>query len=234
MEIKGFVDMSLVDWDGRASAVLFLPRCDFRCPYCQNAALVLHPENIETIPYEKIRAYLKEYRWGLGGVVITGGEPTLHRDLPDLCTRLKELGFPVKLDTNGTRPEMLEKLMDENLIDYVAMDIKAPLTVEKYSRASGVDASTFLGDVRKSIALLMSSGVPYEFRTTVVPTLHTPQDVREICMEIRGCMKYVLQNFRPGETLNPEFNKLPPFTRGELQEFLRAARRVIPNVSIRP
>ena len=233
MEIKGFIDLSRVDWD-RASAVIFLPYCNFRCPFCQNTLLVLHPEKLETIPFQKIQSYLEEYKWGVSGVVITGGEPTLHRDLPELCQKFKDLGFPVKLDTNGTNPKMLEKLVDDDLIDYVAMDIKAPLNVDDYSRASGVDAEKFLNHIRTSITLLKSSNIHYEFRTTVVPTLHTPEDIRQICLEIRGCEKYVIQSFRPAETLNPKFSQLRPFTREELTKFLEAARQIIPNVSLRP
>ena len=145
MEIKGFVDLSLVDWDGKLSCVIFLPNCNFRCPFCHNTTLVLHPERGETIPFERVEDYLNKQKDWLDGVCITGGEPTLHNDLPDLCSKLKEIGFLVKVDTNGTNPTMMKELMNKSLINYIAMDIKAPLTAEKYSKATGINAKKLLG-----------------------------------------------------------------------------------------
>ncbi|HDM26870.1 MAG TPA: radical SAM protein [Candidatus Bathyarchaeota archaeon] len=259
MMIKGFIELSHVDWD-RAAAVLFLPGCNFRCPFCQNVDLVLHPEKLRTIPMEELEASLrsaiiapmqvytqvyqdilpnipapsmKEGRLGISGVVITGGEPTIHKDLPELCAWLKEMGFPVKLDTNGTNPKMLEKLIGEGLVDYIAMDVKAPLDIQHYSRATNADAERFLPLVRQSIGLIMETGIPHEFRTTLVPTIHSRGDVKRICQELRGCMSYVLQSFRPGETIDPKFSDLKPFTVEELNAFLQEARSVIPHAYLR-
>ena len=259
MMIKGFIELSNVDWD-RASAVLFLPGCNFRCPFCQNADLVLHPERLRTIPIDELEEALKsavispmhvytqvyqdivpdtptpsmkQGRLGISGVVVTGGEPTIHRDLPELCAWLKDLGFPVKLDTNGTNPGMLEGLVGEGLVDYIAMDVKAPLDTQHYTRATGVDAGRFLPLVRRSINLIIETGIPHEFRTTLVPTIHAPGDVKQICQELRGCMKYVLQSFRPGETIDPKFSNLKPFTVEELNSFLREARSVLPQAYLR-
>jgi pyruvate formate lyase activating enzyme len=236
MDIKGFIDVSFVDWDGKVSAVMFLPNCNFRCPFCHNLNLVLNPENIETIPFEQIQSQLEKQRGWIDGVCITGGEPTLHSNLPELCSQLKQMGFLVKLDTNGTNPAMLKELMDEGLIDYVAMDIKAPLTVEKYSRASGVKAEKLLENVKKSIKTLLESSMDYEFRTTVVPTLHDLEDIKQICSSLVGCRKYVLQKFDVSlgkETLNPDFMKLKPFTDDEMQKFLYEAQKLIPNTKLR-
>jgi pyruvate formate lyase activating enzyme len=151
MHIKGFIDLSMVDWDDKVSAVIFLPRCNFRCPFCYNVALVVTPDELPTIPFEKIESYLERHKEGIEGVVITGGEPTVHKDLPYLCKRLKNMGFMVKLDTNGTGPSMIKELIGDSLVDYIAMDVKAPLTREEYSRATGVDAKGFIEAVKESI-----------------------------------------------------------------------------------
>lgn len=236
MEIKGFVNLSLVDWDGKLSSVVFLPNCNFRCPFCHNSTLVLHPERVETIPFELVEDYLEKQRRWIDGVCITGGEPMLHKDLPDLCSKLKEIGFLVKVDTNGTNPMMMKELTDEELIDYVAVDIKAPLTVEKYSKAIGINAEKFLGKVEETVRMLLCSKMDYEFRTTVVPTLHKEEDIKEICDDVRGCRKYVLQNFdaRLGKaTIDPDFGKLKPFTDKEMRTFLTVARETLPNVKLR-
>ena len=236
MEIKGFIDLSFVDWDGKLSCVIFLPNCNFRCPFCHNTTLVLHPERGEAISFERVEHYLKKQRGWIDGVCITGGEPTLHRDLPDLCSKLKEMGFLVKVDTNGTNPLMMKELMDGGLIDYIAMDIKAPLTVEKYSRAAGINAEKLLGKVKETIRILLESKMDYEFRSTVVPTLHEEEDIKEICDGVKGCKKYVLQKFDVSlgkTTIDPDFSKLRPFTDEKMKTFLTIAQELLPNVKLR-
>ena len=236
MEIKGAIDFSLADWDGKISSVFFLPNCNFRCPFCHNSTIVLHPEREDSIPFERVENYLKKQRGWIDGVCITGGEPTLHGDLPDLCSKLKEMGFLVKVDTNGTNPTMVKELIENGLVDYIALDIKAPLTVEKYSKAIGVNAEKLLGRVKETARMLMESKMDYEFRTTVVPTLHEKKDIEEICRGIKGCKKYVLQKFDVSlgkTTLNPAFSKLKPFTNEEMSTFLAAAQNFLPNVKLR-
>ncbi len=236
MEIKGVVDLSLVDWDGKLSTVIFLPRCNFRCPFCHNYTLVLQPEKEKTIPLERVKNNLRKRRHWLDGVCITGGEPTLHADLPEFCSKLKDIGLLVKIDTNATNPEMMEALIETGLVDYVAVDLKAPLTSEKYSKAIGVDAKNLLGKVKETVRILLNSEIDYEFRTTVVPTLHDEKDIEEISRDIRGCKKYVLQRFDVSiekKTLNPAFSGLKPFTDEEMKAFLTAARRNVPNAKIR-
>jgi pyruvate formate lyase activating enzyme len=236
MEIKGVIDLSFVDWDGKISSVFFLPSCNFRCPFCHNVALVLHPETEETTPFERVEDYLKKQKTWIDGVCITGGEPTLHNDLPDLCLKLKEMGFLVKLDTNGSNPMMVKALIEKGLVDYVAMDIKAPLTVEKYSKVIGVNAEKLLEKVKETVGILLESKIDYEFRTTVVPALHEEKDVEEICRSIKGCKKYVLQKFNVSvgkETLDSQFIKLKPFTDKEMEIFLATAQRFLPNTKLR-
>jgi pyruvate formate lyase activating enzyme len=219
-----------VDWDGKISSVLFLPTCNFRCPFCHNVNLVLYHEKMETIPFEYIEEQLEKQKGWADGVCITGGEPTLHSSLPELCSRIKKMGFMVKLDTNGTNPTLLKELLDLKLLDYVAMDIKAPLTIEKYSKATGVNAEKLLENVKESIRLLMTSGIDYEFRTTVVPSIHTLDDIKQVCRSLKGCRKYVLQKFDVsiGKTvLDPEFMS-KSLSEEEMEKFLATAQEVIP------
>jgi len=235
LDIKGFLDISFVDWDGKISSVLFLPNCNFRCPFCHNVNLVLYPEKMETIPFEYIESQLKNQKGWADGVCITGGEPTLHNSLPELCSRIKKMGFMAKLDTNGTNPAMLEELVNQKLVDYVAMDIKAPLTNEKYSKATGVNVEKLLENVKKTVQFLMESGIDYEFRTTVVPSIHSLEDIKQICRSLKGCRKYVLQNFDVsiGKTvIDPDF-MTKSVSEEEMQKFLTAAQELIPNAKRR-
>lgn len=234
MEIKGFVEVSLVDWDGKISSVLFLPGCNMRCPFCFNTALVLHPERMPTIPFQRVVNRLRKIGGWIEGVVITGGEPTIHEDLSSLCKKVKSLGLLVKVDTNGTNPDAIERLMDRGLVDCIAMDVKAPPTKKKYLQASGVDPSPVLEKLKQTVNTLITGRIEYEFRTTLVPTLHTKRDVERICHMIKGCRKYALQNFRVApETLNPKFQNLRPFSETEMQKLLKTAKKYIPNTIIR-
>lgn len=234
MQIKGFIDISFSDWDGKVSSVIFLPDCNFRCPFCYNKSLVLQSEAMPTIPYERIKKYLEANRKWIDGVVVTGGEPTEHKDLPDLCSELKGMGVHVKVDTNGTNPAVIDKLIEDKLVDYVALDLKAPLTDEEYSKTSGVKAGRVLDRLKGSIQILLGNKVDYEFRTTVVPTLHCVDDVQRICQAIKGCRKYALQNYKSDvETIDPVFQDLKPFSAAETEVFFEAARKIVPNTILR-
>jgi pyruvate formate lyase activating enzyme len=235
MDVKGFIDSSFVDWDGKVSSVVFLPYCNFRCPFCHNVNLVLNPEKIETIPLEWILDQLERQKDWIDGVCITGGEPTLHSGLPELCSKIKKLGFQVKLDTNGTNPEMLKALIDQRLVDYVAMDVKAPLTPEKYSKATGVNTEQLLTKVQESIKLLIDSKLDYEFRTTVVPTIHTQEDIQQICQSITGCEKYVLQKFDVtigNEVIDKDLLS-KSISEEEMDKLLAVAQKYVPNAKRR-
>ncbi|NIR86124.1 anaerobic ribonucleoside-triphosphate reductase activating protein [Candidatus Bathyarchaeota archaeon] len=234
VEIKGFINLSLVDWDGKISSVVFLAGCNLRCPFCYNVNLVLHPEELPTIPFEQIEDRLQKSRGWVEGVVITGGEPTIRSNLPNLCQKIKKQGFLVKVDTNGTNPVMIKKLIHRKLVDYVAMDIKAPLTMEKHSRACGVNTENLLEKIEKTIDLLLEDAVEYEFRTTVVPGLHDKQDIEDICQRIRGCRKYVIQNYKGDvQTIDPKFKNSKPFSEKEMKAFLTTAKKTIPNTMLR-
>lgn len=229
-KIKGFIDLSLVDWDGRTSAVIFLPKCNFRCPYCYNKTLITGSHTMPTVPFSEIKRYLVRSRGMLNGVVITGGEPTIHSELSALCSEIKKLGLLVKLDTNGTNNVMVQQLIAGNLVDYIALDVKAPLTLSRYSQAVGVDMSELLAEVSSTVDALLATSVAYEFRTTLVPTIHTRQDLEDICSRVEGCDKLVLQNFRGGvETVDPRFSKIVPFSETEMAAFLKLAQTIVPN-----
>jgi len=234
MEIKGFNNLSLVDWDGKISSVVFLAGCNMRCPFCYNVKLVLHPEKLPTIPFEQIKDRLEKSGGWVEGVVITGGEPTIHCDLLELCNRIKEMGLLVKLDTNGTNPVVVRELVDKRVVDYVAMDVKAPLATGKYSRACGVNAGNLLDKIEETIDFLLEDEVEYEFRTTVVSVLHNKQDIARICQRIRGCRKYVIQNYKGDvETIDPKFKNLKPFLEKDMKAFLTTAKKIIPNTAVR-
>lgn len=212
LQIKGFIQSSLLDWDGKIVSTLYVPYCDFRCPYCQNAGLVLKPQELETVPFEVIKDYLKRNKKWIDGICLTGGEPCIFKDLPEFIKKVRDIGVMVKLDTNGAFPEMLQKIIKQKLVDYIALDIKAPLEQEAYTRAVGVSDKDVLKRVKESIKIIMDSGVDYEFRTTVVPILHKEKDIDEIAKFIKGAKKYALQNFsNQGEILDPEFKKIKPY-----------------------
>jgi pyruvate formate lyase activating enzyme len=150
MEIKGFIETSLIDWDGKLVSVFFLPGCNFRCPFCHNHQLWKAPQKVETVPWQKVSDFLKGKKGWIDGVVITGGEPTVHADLPEFIESLREMGLLIKLDTNGANPEMLQSLIDKKLVDYVAMDLKASLDTI-YSQAAGTKVN--LDDIKRSIEI---------------------------------------------------------------------------------
>ncbi len=213
MTIGGLQKVTLVDYPGRLACTVFLSGCNFRCPFCYSKELVLEQEikNHPHLSEDSFFDFLNERRGMLEGVVVCGGEPTIHKEnLVDFIRKIKKIGYLVKLDTNGTDPETVKRLIDEKLIDYVAMDVKAPLVSEKYEQACGMKID--IGKIKETISLLKESGIDYEFRTTVVPGIHTEEDIVKIAEEIAPANKYYLQRFR-GEkgTIDSNFEKALPF-----------------------
>ena len=208
MEIKGFIETSFLDWPGKISAVLFLPSCNLRCPFCHNHELALHPERLAAYPWDYVQQRLTALRPWLDGICITGGEPTLHPDLPDLLERIRGLGLAVKLDTNGTRPEVLAFLISRKMIDYLAMDIKGPLDQESYGRCAGVRIS--IAEIKKSMDFILSGRVAGEFRTTVVPQWHTPPVLAQMALELKQAPKWTQQQFNPAQALDPSLREKSP------------------------
>lgn len=209
LEIKGFIETSFVDWAGKLCSDLFLPHCNFRCPYCHNHPLIFHPERYPSIPLEAIQERLRSFRDWIDGVCITGGEPTLHRDLLSLIRKIKGDGFLVKLDTNGSNPQILEALVKSKEIDFVSMDVKAPLDSFSYGRSIGISIDLDL--IRRSIELLKREEVEYEFRMTVVPGFHREEDIKRLGEELRAGRRFILQNFNPEDPLDPSLRNISPF-----------------------
>jgi len=230
MKIGGFQKVSLVEYPGKVSAVVFTAGCNLRCPFCYVPQLVL-PESVSALvglPEELIFSFLERNRGLVDAFVVTGGEPTIYDDLPQLLERAKFLGLSTGLATNGMRPSMLEELIGKGLLDYVAMDVKAALTPERYSRAVGVELGPEeLGDIERSIDLILRSGIDHEFRTTLVRELHTADEIIEIARRLSGAKRYCLQGLRiPGELVGRV--KLTPFPSEELGRVLRGAGRFVP------
>lgn len=222
MLILGLNKTTLLDYPGCVAATIFTGGCNFRCPFCHNSGLVLMPSAGEVISEEEVLAFLKKRRNVLKGVCITGGEPTLQADLPDFISRIREIGYQVKLDTNGYKPKTLKSLLEEGLLDYVAMDIKN--SPDKYAVSSGMDGMEHdfnLGKIRESVDLLMGGSVEYEFRTTVVRELHTLGDLVRIGEWIRGCRAYFLQKFQDqGNNICEGYHAPDEGTLREMQQIL--------------
>lgn len=227
MFISGLQKLTLLDYPGRLATTVFLSGCNFRCPFCHNASLVLGRNDVK-IEEDELQAFLKSRVGKLQGVCITGGEPTLHRELPSLINNIKELGFLVKLDTNGTNPALLGELINNGLIDYCAMDIKS--SKDTYHILSGVEGLD-IKPIEESVSILLSGKIEYEFRTTVVKPYHKLEDFKKIGEWIRGARAYFLQGFRDsGDIISPTASGYDTKT---LAEFLGAVTPYVPNAQIR-
>ena len=225
IEIKGFLETSFLDWPGKICSVLFLPGCNFRCPYCHNHPLVFHPGQFASISLKEILQRLRSFKGWVDGVCLTGGEPTLHADLPLLIREIKEMGLLVKLDTNGSNPEMLEKLIDKREVDFIAMDVKAPLDPFSYRRSTGLSIDLAL--VSKSIEILKRGKVEYQFRMTVVPQLHSEEEIQVLGQQLRAGRRLILQNFNPENPLDPSLKKTNPYDPKFLKEMERRVQEMV-------
>src|SRR6056297_762247 len=213
MEIKGLEKSTLIDYPDELACTVFLAGCNFRCPFCYSSELVI-PEKIEKQPEieeKEFFDFLEKRKGLLKGVVVCGGEPTIHSELKEFIKKIKEKDYKVKLDTNGSNPEMIKKLIEDDLLDYIAMDVKAPK--EKYSKVTGVDVDP--EKIEESINLIKESNVGHEFRTTVVPTLLNKEDIVKIGKWI-GEGKYYLQKFKGQKTLDSDFEEIEGFTPEEM------------------
>ncbi len=261
MKIKGLQKLSLIDYPQKTAATIFVSGCNFRCGFCYNPELVL-PKQLKESPAiseEEVFQFLEERKDFLQALVVCGGEPTIHKELPEFIKKIKKLEFLVKLDTNGSNPEMLEKLVGQELLDYIAMDIKAPIGAKnekpktprptavsglgkdqkhklkiknKYEQTVGVRVN--LKEIEKSIKIIKNSGVDYEFRTTVVPSIHTKEDIVQIAKDLSPAKKYYLQNFEPNKaTINPDFQNIKPYPKEYLQEIRQAVKHYFELCEIR-
>jgi pyruvate formate lyase activating enzyme len=227
MQIHGFNKTTLLDFPGHLASTVFTGGCNMRCPYCQNADLVLNPMSQPLISEEVVFDHIKKRKGIIEGVCITGGEPTLQADLEDFIKQLKELGVMVKLDSNGYRPEVLKRLMENGLLDYVAMDIKSSL--DDYHTVAGVKLDTSL--IKESIDLLKNGPIDYEFRTTVVKELHSKETFEKIGELLSGAKQYFLQGYIDSERVIER--RFSSYTKEELETFVAILKKTIKNVSIR-
>ncbi len=228
MKILGLQKLTLLDFKGTVACTVFTGGCNFRCPFCHNAGLVSLEIEGEEFSSDEVLSFLEKRQGILEGVVVTGGEPLLHHDIGDFLEKVKELGFKVKIDTNGTNPTLLRELIERGLVDRVAMDIKS--SPEGYERAVGRAVS--LDPIKESIELLLSGVVDYEFRTTVVRGIHEKEDFEKIGHWIKGAREYYIQQFKDsGNLINPE--NLASFNEDELKAFADIVRKYVPSVQIR-
>ena len=228
MFVNGFQKLTVLDYPGKVACIVFTPGCNFRCPFCHNASLVTHVDKETFLDVDEVMSYLKKRQGILDGVVITGGEPLLQDGIEDFIAQIKELGYSVKLDTNGSFPEKLISVVEKGLVDYVAMDIKN--SKEKYGATIGLD-NFQIAPIEMSVDFLLQGKVDFEFRTTIVDGFHTLDDIQDIVVWIKGAHKYFLQNFvDSGDLIKPE---LKPVSVDLLKEMQRKASESIPTVEIR-
>ena len=229
MNIAGLHKTSLLDYPEKVSTVIFTSGCNLSCPFCHNPELVSPQLGAFKIPETEIWDFLKKRKKILDAVVITGGEPTIYPDLIDFIGKIKKMGYLVKLDTNGTNPEMIKKILDTHLLDYIAMDIKGALS--DYPRIVGKEIN--LDNIKKSIDYITKSKIDYEFRTTVVPTLHDKNTFRDIGLLIKNANKYYIQQFRNSKTLSDEFKEITPYSDEKIREFEKIMQKYVKHVGVR-
>lgn len=220
MIIGGLQKLTLIDYPGKLAATVFLAGCNYNCPWCYSSELVV-PEKIKNQPKiseQDFFEFLDIRKNLLEGIVICGGEPSINKDLEEFVRKIKERGYLIKIDTNGSSPQMLKRLIDNKLIDYVAMDVKAPK--EKYNKLTG--AESLVNNIDKTVSLLKQGRVDYEFRTTLVPGLLEKEDILKIAQWISGAKKYYVQNFRPEKNIDPKFEKLKPYPEKYVLEIVKA------------
>ena len=231
MRLAGLQKTSVIDFPDQISAVVFTQGCNFYCPYCHNSQLIplKLPEGKELMPESYFFDFLQKRKKLLDGVTITGGEPLLQPDLKEFILKIKQnYDLLIKLDTNGSNFSKLKELIEADLIDYLAVDIKSTWTNYKQLATFGLTS-----EIKNSLALIIDSNQNYEFRTTVVPGLHDKKEIEEIAQQIKGADKYFIQNFRPLNTLNPELRDQRSFAPSELQDFKKVAEKHLANVQIR-
>lgn len=230
MRIGGIQKLTLIDFPGTIATTVFTVGCSFRCPFCHNPELVL-PEKFPPLNEmeKEFFQHLEKRKGKLEGVCITGGEPTIQPDIIQFIEKIKAMGFKIKLDSNGTQPEVLEKIIKKNLVDYIAMDIKS--SPENYSLAVGLTAD--IAAIKKSVKLIMESGVAYEFRTTVVPGIHAEDDFLKIAKWISGANAYYLQEYREMTIVDPELRVKSAGKKIELEKIKKIMQPYLPNIGIR-
>lgn len=234
LPIYGWVKTSLVDYPGNIASSIFLAHCNFQCPYCHNPDLVLAPADRDPpISEREVLDYLHRYSRTLEGICMSGGEPLLHARVPEFLCEVRSIGIKIKVDTNGSCPTMLERLIKDDLVDYVAMDIKGPLEKIQSITRTTIPPDLLRRSLEASVCMLMDGPVEYEFRTTVVPGLLEEKDFEAIGRWLQGSRRFVLQQFRPGHTLDPAYTLFKPFSSQYLQQIAQQMKNFIEDCTIR-
>lgn len=228
MNICGYQKTTLLDYPGHVAATFFTGGCNFRCPFCHNSDLITYPSSTDNISEEEIFTFLKKRKNILSGICITGGEPTLQPDLAEFIEKVRSYGYKIKLDTNGYRPEVIADLLEKNLLDYIAMDIKAGYS--NYVTVSGI-SNLIIKKIEDSVSIIENSGIPYEFRTTVVKELHNETDFQEIADMLSPKSPYFIQSFK--DSGNILISGLSSCNNEELNKFLSIVKEKLPNSSLR-
>ena len=229
--IRGLIESSLLEWEGRVSTVVCLQGCNLRCPFCHSHNLISRDLPREVVPLRDVLALLGDRRGWTDGVVVSGGEPCIHPELPEFLAAFKSIGLPVKLDTNGTYPGMLADLIDMGLADYVAMDLKAPLEEVRYAAAAGT--CTDVAAVARSAALLLRGRVDYEFRTTVCPAVVSLEDLEPMARSVAGARRYILQQFVPETAFRRELRAVRPYASCDLLAVSQKLRGIVKSCTLR-
>lgn len=237
MKIVGYLQTSLIEWPGKISSVIFVPGCNFRCPFCHNADLV-DPKRIKKLPliWEKeVLTDLKKRKKWIDGVVMTGGEPLLQQDLDKFLKRLKQMGFKTMVETNGAQADILKKLITSKLVDFVMMDFKAPWgKYAKVIKVNNFDPKT----IKKTIKLLLKSKIPFELRTTIVPGIHDQKTLVEMAKQLKKLVgkkkiSWFWQNFQPKNCLDPKFEKVKSYGQNKLDNWLKTTKRYYSGIELR-
>lgn len=226
MNIQGVQKLTLLDYPGKLACTIFTAPCNLRCPFCHNSSLITGTN--ESLHWEELKSFLLSRQGVLDGVCITGGEPALHRALPTYLSEIKAMGFSIKLDTNGTKPDVIRQLVRSQLVDYIALDVKN--SKSRYSETAGVSEIN-LAPIVETIEFLLTDSVEYEFRTTVVKEFHSREDLLDLAHWIQGARRYFLQTFLPSqEVLQPGLN---PYSKEEMEQFLKLIKPLVPNAELR-
>ena len=230
MKIAGLIKTTLLDWDGMVACTVYLAGCNLRCPYCHNKAIVINADGVEEIGESSVFDYIKNNSDFIDGVVVSGGEPLMNRDLGDFLKKIKALNVKVKIDTNGLFPEMLDDVIGAGLADMVAMDLKSSLN-DRYNAVAGAD--TDIDAIKRSIRIIIDSGIDHEFRTTAVPVYVKEKDIENICKNIKGAKKYRIHQFRNRTTIDDSLSVLDPYPESKLTEMAEIAKKYVKDVRIR-
>lgn len=234
IKIRNIIPTSLIDWEGMVVSTLYVGGCNFRCPFCYNVDLVINTKQFSEIPEKDILNFLLERKDFIDGICLSGGEPTIYADLSQFLSKIKNYNLKIKLDTNGSNPDRLATIIERELIDFIAMDIKSCLQPEEYKKVSGITDEKIITNIKKSIDIISNSETDYEFRTTVVPVFHDVTTIEGIAREIKGARKYVLQNFITTEKLlDNKLADIKPYSTIQMEKLKKIAESYVERCIVR-